>query len=191
MIKVAIIIGSTRPGRRALAVAQWVYEIASKRTDAAYELVDIADFDLPLFDEPNSPSMGKYTKPHTFRWADRIRPFDAFVFVSPEYNHATSAALKNAIDFLGPEWRDKVAGFVAYGSAGGTRAVENLRLVMGDLHVADVRNQVALNIFQDWEQLKTFKPLPNHEPTLQTMLDQVTMWGEAFKAMREKAKAPA
>lgn len=190
MLKVAIIIGSTRPGRRCEAVARWVHEVASRRTDADYELVDIADFNLPMFDEPNPPSSGRYTKPHTFAWAARIAPFDAFVFVTPEYNHATSAALKNAIDFLGPEWRDKVAGFVGYGSAGGTRAVENLRLVMGDIHIADVRNQVALNIFQDWEEHKTFKPLPNHEPTLLTMLDQVVAWGEAFKGMRE-AKAAA
>ena len=142
MLKVAIIIGSTRPGRKADAVARWVHDIATKRTDAAFELVDIADFDLPLLDEPMPPSMGQYAKPHTKAWAAKIASFDAFVFVTPEYNHSTSGALKNAIDFLFREWNDKAAGFVGYGSAGGARAVEQLRLVMGELKVADVRAQV-------------------------------------------------
>lgn len=95
-------IGSTRPGRNGEAVAKWVYEIASKRrADAEFEyVVNIKDYDLPLLDEPAPPSMGRYSKEHTKRWAAKIYSFDAFVFVTPEYNHATSGALKNAIDFL-------------------------------------------------------------------------------------------
>lgn len=121
MIRTAIILGSTRPGRNGEAVAEWVHGIAAKRTDAAYELVDIKDFNLPLLDEPVPPSMGKYSKEHTKAWAARIASFDAFVFVTPEYNHGPSGALKNAIDFLYSEWNDKAAGFVSYGSAGGAR----------------------------------------------------------------------
>src|SRR3954468_2357816 len=131
MLKVGIILGSTRPNRNGEAVAKWVYEIAQKRMDAEFELVDIKDFNLPLLDEPTPPSMGQYTKEHTKVWAAKIDSFDAFVFVTPEYNHGTSGALKNAIDYLYKEWNNKSAGFVAYGSAGGTRAVEHLRLVMG------------------------------------------------------------
>ena len=100
MLKVAIIIGSTRPGRKAEVVARWVYDIASKRSDAAFEIVDIKDFNLPLLDEPVPAAMGQYSQPHTKAWAAKIEQFDAFVFVTPEYNHGPSAALKNAIDFL-------------------------------------------------------------------------------------------
>src|SRR5512145_1875939 len=135
MLKVAIILGSTRPGRNGEAVAHWVYEIAQKRSDAKFELLDVRDFNLPLLDEPVPPSMGQYSKPHTKAWAAKIEQFDAFVFVTAEYNHGIPAALKNAIDFLFKEWNHKAAGFVSYGSAGGARAVEQLRLVMAEIHV--------------------------------------------------------
>ena len=124
------------------------------------EIVDIADFDLPLLDEAYPPSMGQYAQPHTKAWAATIAAFDAFVFVTPEYNHSMSGALKNAIDFLFREWNDKAAGFVSYGSVGGARAVEQLRLVMGELKVADVRAQCALSLFTDFENFTTFKPQP-------------------------------
>src|SRR3954462_1948767 len=131
MLRIAIILGSTRPGRNGEAVAKWAHEIAKKRSDAIFELVDIKDFNLPLLDEPVPPSMGQYSKEHTKKWAAKIATFDGFVFVTPEYNHGTSGALKNAIDFLFAEWNDKAAGFVGYGSMGGARAIENLRLICG------------------------------------------------------------
>jgi Predicted flavoprotein len=102
MLKIAIIIGSTRPGRNGEAVAKWVYEVAQKRSDAEFELVDIKDFDLPLVDEPMPPIMGQYSKPHTKVWAAKIDSFDGYVFVTPEYNHGTSGALKNAVDSFLP-----------------------------------------------------------------------------------------
>src|SRR3989338_7133978 len=151
MIKIAIIIGSTRPGRKAEAVAQWVHAIAKKRSDAGFEIVDIQDYNLPLLDEAIPPSMGQYSQPHTKAWAAKIAPFDAYVFVTPEYNHGTSGALKNAIDYLYQEWNNKAAGFVGYGSSGGVRAVEQLRLVMGELEIADVRIQVELSLAGDFE----------------------------------------
>ena len=104
MLKIAIITGSTRPGRKSEAVARWVHGIAAKRSDASFEVVDIAAFNLPLLDEAVPPSLNQYSKPHTKAWAAKIATFDAFVFVTPEYNHATSGALKNAIDFLFREW---------------------------------------------------------------------------------------
>jgi NAD(P)H-dependent FMN reductase len=113
MLRIAIIIGSTRPGRKAEAVAKWVYEIAQKRSDAEFELVDIKDFNLPLLDEPMSPVMGEYTHQHTRTWSAKIASFDAYVFVTPEYNHATSGALKNAIDFLYHEWVNRRLGSLA------------------------------------------------------------------------------
>src|SRR5205823_4623829 len=96
MINIGIIVGSTRPGRKAPAVAEWVLDIAGLRGDAVFELVDVADFKLPLLDEPIPASQGKYQHAHTKAWAARIAGFDGFVFVTPEYNHGTSGALKNA-----------------------------------------------------------------------------------------------
>lgn len=185
MIRLAIIIGSTRPGRKADAVAQWVNGIAKKRSDAEVELVDILDFNLPLLDEPVPPAMGQYSKPHTKAWAAKIDSFDAFVFVTPEYNHGTSGALKNAIDYLYREWNNKAAGFVGYGSAGGVRAVEHLRLVMGELQVADVRAQVMLSLYTDFENFSTFKPAPHHEKSVDAMLDQLVSWGTALQNVRK------
>lgn len=184
MTRIGLIIGSTRPGRKAEAVARWVHDIASRRGDAEYELVDIQDYNLPLFDEPNPPAMQQYTKEHTKAWAARIGSFDGFVFVTPEYNHATSGALKNAIDFLYREWNHKSAGFVGYGGTGGIRAVENLRLIMGELLVADVRAQVALTFHGDFEKYTTFTPQPAQEKALTTMLDQVVLWAGALRAVR-------
>jgi NAD(P)H-dependent FMN reductase len=185
MIKLAIVIGSTRPGRKADAVAHWVWEIAKKRGDAEFELVDIQEFNLPLLDEAMPPSMGRYSQPHTKAWAAKIASFDGYVFVTPEYNHGPSGALKNAIDYLYREWNNKAAGFVGYGSAGGARAVEQLRLVMGELQVADVRAQVMLSLFTDFENFTTFKPAPMHEKSVNTMLDQVIAWSGAFKVLRD------
>jgi len=184
MTKIAIIVGSTRPGRKAEAVARWVHGIAAKRTDATYNLVDIQDFNLPLLDEPVPASRKQYFKDHTKRWAAEIAQYDGFVFVTPEYNHATSGALKNAIDFLYAEWNDKAAGFVGYGSMGGARAIENLRLIMGELKVADVRQAVQLSLSRDFENFTTFKPQATHERTVNAMLDQVVAWSGALRSVR-------
>jgi NAD(P)H-dependent FMN reductase len=184
MLKVGIITGSTRPNRKSPDVAKWVLEIGRKRGDAEYEIVDIKDFELPLLDEPMPPSMGQYQQPHTKRWAAKIASLDAFVFVSPEYNHGIPAALKNAIDFLFAEWKDKAAGFVSYGGAGGARAVEHLRLVLAEVHVATVRAQVLLSLRSDFESFTTFKPEPHHEKSVGAVLDQVVAWGGALKQLR-------
>jgi NAD(P)H-dependent FMN reductase len=186
MVKVAIITGSTRPGRANEAVARWVFQQSQKRSDAEYELVDIQDFDLPLLDEPVPPSMGQYSKDHTKKWAAKIATFDAFVFVTPEYNHGISGALKNAIDFLFAEWNNKVAGFVGYGSAGATRAVEHLRLVMAEVQVATVRNQVMLSLRDDFENYTVFKPRAFNEKMVGQVFDQVVAWGGALKDLRQK-----
>lgn len=183
-MKIGIILGSTRPGRNGEAVAKWTHEIAAKRSDAEYELVDIAEYDLPLLDEPVPPSMGKYSKEHTKKWAAKIASFDGFVFVTPEYNHGTSGALKNALDFLFAEWNNKAAGFVSYGSMGGARAVESLRPVMAELMIADVRLQVMLTLHDDFENYSTFKPHERHERSVNAMLDQVVSWSTALKTVR-------
>jgi NAD(P)H-dependent FMN reductase len=184
MLRIAIIIGSTRPGRNGEAVGKWVHELAKKRTDSNFELVDIRDFNLPLLDEPIPPSMGQYSKEHTKAWSLRIDSFDAYIFVTAEYNHGIPGALKNAIDFLYKEWNNKVAGFVSYGGAGGVRAVEQLRLVMAELKVATVRSQVTLSLFTDFENFTKFKPATFQENSANAMLDEVIAWGGALKTLR-------
>jgi NAD(P)H-dependent FMN reductase len=183
-LKVAIILGSTRPGRNGEAVARWVYDIAKKRSDAEFEYVDIKDFNLALLDEPIPPSKGQYTKEHTKAWAAKIDSFDAFVFVTAEYNHGIPGALKNAIDYLYREWNNKATGFVSYGSAGGVRSVEQLRLVMAEMQVATVRAQVQLSLVTDFENYTKFKPAPFQEKNVDPMLDQVIAWGGALKTVR-------
>ena len=192
MLKIGIVVGSTRPGRNGEAVARWVLDLATKRGDAEYQLVDIASFDLPVFDEPVPPSMGQpFTKAHSKAWSAAIAPLDAFVFVTPEYNHSTSGALKNALDYLFYEWHDKAAGFVSYGGAGGVRAVEHLRGIVGELHIADVRSHVALSLFDDFKNYSTFAPRDIQANTLMTVLDELLGWAGALKGYRESKHAKA
>jgi NAD(P)H-dependent FMN reductase len=185
MIRIAIIIGSTRPNRNGEAVGNWVYEQARKRMDAQFDLIDLLDWKLPLLDEPLPPSKGKYTHQHTKDWSAKISQYDAFIFVVPEYNHGINAALKNAIDYLFKEWNNKAAGFVSYGSEGGVRSVEQLRVVMGALMIADVRSQVILSLHEDFEDSFHFKPRERHLKSLEKLFDQVADWGMAMKVVRE------
>jgi NAD(P)H-dependent FMN reductase len=182
--KIAIILGSTRPGRNGKAVADWVFDIAKQRDDAEYELIDLLDYNLPHLDEAMPPIMGQYSQPHTKAWAEKIASFDGYVFVTPEYNHSTSGALKNAIDFLYAEWNNKAAGFVSYGGVGGARAVEHLRLVMGELQVADVRAQVALSMHTDFTNFSEFTPGPQQTDAVGVVLDQVVAWSTALSSLR-------
>lgn len=191
MLKIAIVIGSTRPGRRVEPVAQWVLEQAQKRTDAAFEIVDIRDFDLPVLDEPVPPSQGKYTQAHTKAWSVKVDTYDGFVFVTPEYNHSISGALKNAIDFLYREWNNKAARFVSYGTTGGVRAVEHLRGILSEVQVATVRAHVSLSLYTDFENFAAFKPAASHATQLATMLDQLVGWSTALKGLRQVKQAAA
>ncbi|MDP4014169.1 MAG: NAD(P)H-dependent oxidoreductase [Candidatus Nanopelagicales bacterium] len=184
MTRIGILVGSTRPGRKALSVAEWVLTQAADRSDAEFEIVDISDFDLPLLDERYPAGMGRYEHDHTKRWAEKIGSFDGFVIVTPEYNHSTSGALKNALDYIYAEWNNKAVGFVSYGSAGGTRAVEHLRLIAGELQMADVRAQVSFSIFTDFETPTQVRPADHHAKSLAAMLDQVVAWSRALATLR-------
>ena len=157
----------------------------TKRSDAEFELVDIKDFNLPLLDEPVPPSQGKYSKEHTKKWAEVIGQYDGYVFVTPEYNHSTSGVLKNAIDYLNAEWADKACAFVSYGSMGGARAVEHLRLIMSELKVAHVRQQVMFTFVNDFENFSEFRPAEVHDEEAQTMFDQLEAWAAALKSLRD------
>ena len=184
MLKIGIVTGSTRPGRVNLQVAEWVKHIADKRSDVTFEIVDIADYQLPLYDEAIPAAYGQYAHEHTKKWAAKIGSLDGFIFVTPEYNHSFSGALKNAIDFIYGEWNNKAAGFVSYGSGGGIRAVEQLRQIMSEIQIADVRAQVFMSLFSDFENFSVFKPDPRHEASLETVLDQVISWSKALKSVR-------
>jgi len=191
MTRIGIILGSTRPNRNGEQVAKWVYDIASRRTDAEFELVDLRDYPLPHLDEPLPPSLGQYQNEHTRQWAAKIASFDGFVFVTPEYNHSTSGVLKNAIDYLYAEWHNKAVGFVSYGSVGGARAAEQLRLVVGELQMADVRQQVALSLITEFENFSVFKPGDYNLAALSTLLDQVIAWSGALAHLRQPAAPTA
>lgn len=189
MIRIAIVLGSTRPGRLGRAVADWVSARAAERADASFDVLDVADFHLPLLDEPLPPSRGRYTQEHTRAWSDAVDAFDGYIFVTGEYNHSIPAALKNALDYLYREWNNKGAGFVSYGSSGGTRAVEHLRGVAGELQLADVRAQVALPLATEFQDYRTFTPSPAAEKRLQILFDQVIAWSGALKVLRPASPA--
>ena len=189
MTRIGIILGSTRPGRRGAQVADWVMEHAKNRADAEFELIDLADYPLPHLDEPLPPSMGQYQNAHTHQWAATIAKYDGFIFVTPEYNHSTSGVLKNAIDYLYAEWNDKAMGVVSYGAVGGARAAEHLRLIAGELQMADVRTNVALSMFTDFVNFTDLHPAEHHVQALETLMHQVIAWSAALAPLRDVRQA--
>ena len=157
---------------------------AKERTNADYELIDLADYPLPHLDEPVPPSRGAYVGEHTKAWAARISEFDGYVFVSPEYNHSTSGVLKNAIDYLHAEWNNKAAAFVSYGALGGARAIEHLRAISSELQIAHVRQQLSFSLMTDFENFSVFTPAAHHDAAAVTLFTQLESWAGALKAIR-------
>lgn len=191
MTKIAIITGASRPGSVNKSVAEWVLSQVSDRTDADFELVDIADFQLPLLDEAYPAAYQNYQNDHTKAWSAKISEFDGFIFVAHEYNHTAGPVLVNALSYLNAEFNNKAAGFVSYGSMGGARAVEHLRGVLSELQVAHVRNQVMFSLFTDFENFSVFKPTQQNADTLAPMVDQLTAWTRAMAAVRDEQLADA
>ncbi len=186
-----IIIGSTRPGRVGPAIAAWFAERAKAHGGFEVELIDIADFGLPLLDEPNHPMARKYTKEHTMRWSATISNGDAFAFVVPEYNHSFNAATKNAIDFLYHEWRFKPAGILSYGGAAmGTRSAQALKPVFAALkllHAGDVSVPLVNNPVKDG----VFHPNEILASAADALLDEIAMSVPALIERRSRAKTTA
>ncbi|MGG1680220.1 NADPH-dependent FMN reductase [Neobacillus sp. NRS-1170] len=178
-LNVGIILGSTRQGRVSPQVGEWVKGIADKRGDANYEIVDIADYQLPFLGTTDG------TEPGIAAWNEKLNSLDGFVFIVQEYNHSITGALKNALDFAREAWNNKAAGIVSYGSTGGARAAEHLRGIMGELMIADVRVHPTLSLFTDFENYTTFKPAELHLNNVNAMLDQVVAWSGALKALRK------
>lgn len=172
--RIAIIVGSTRPGRKGSAVGAWVHGQASQRDDATFDLLELADFDLQLLDEAVQPSSAnrEYERGTTQRWSRTIDGYDGFVWVTAEYNHGVPAAFKNAFDLLYPEWNHKAATLVGYGFAGGVRAVEHWRQVLANSHVHVTRAQVELSTVHDWDS-DEFSPSERRPREMGWALDQL------------------
>lgn len=188
MTCIAVIAGSTRSGRQSGRVAQWVLDRGRELVgdDVELELVDLAEVDLPLLDEPAPAITGRYTLEHTRRWAATVARFDGFVFVVGEHNHGIPASLKNALDHLFAEWNDKAAGAVAYGvHAGGAVAVEQLRVVLGELKVAVVRSAARLSVGTEipWGE-GPVAPDERQDRSLAMVLDEVVAWSRALEPLR-------
>lgn len=187
-MKIGIILGSIREGRANEGVAKWVKNIADAYTsDLTFELVDLKDYPLPLFNEAASPA---YTddlaaKEQQRPWAEKMANLDGYIFVTPEYNHGLPSVLKNALDYVYNELNDKAAGIVSYGSAGGVRSAEQLRTVLSEFQVAHVRTQPALSLFYDWND-EGLNPSDAQKTAVETMLYQLSYWTEAMSSVREK-----
>lgn len=186
-IKIAVIVGTTRPGRLGSAVGQWVLENAAAHGGAQFDLLEVADFNLSLLDEPTVPGAAnrQYESAETRAWGQKIDEYDGFIFVTTEYNHGVPASMKNAIDIIYPEWNDKVVGFVAYGADGGVRAVEQWRQIVANLHLYAVRGQVSLSLFTDFADGRVV-PLDRREGELKSTLDQVIDLAATLKSRRLK-----
>ncbi|MEP7284745.1 MAG: NAD(P)H-dependent oxidoreductase [Chloroflexota bacterium] len=192
-MKIHVIVGSTRQNRISEKPAQWIYEYAKTKPDLDVELIDLRDYPLPLFDGPTAPMhlQGKYSDELVQKWSNKVAEADGYIIVSPEYNHGYPAVLKNAIDVIYPEWNNKPVGFVSYGTLGGARAVEQLRLVAIELQMIPIQRALpvpgpilmALMRPQDGNTSNPFEAI-----TWQAdgFLDQLIWWTKALKVAREQ-----
>jgi NAD(P)H-dependent FMN reductase len=183
-----IIIGSVREGRVGLPVGEWVLEQAGGRDGLTVELIDLKEWNLPIFALPRSPAMGNYTDPLQQRWAAKIAEADGFILITPEYNHGYSPAMKNALDYLYAEWRRKPAAFVGYGNAGGARAIEQLRQVVTELQIAPL--SAVVHIAGVWAKVKDGRFAADEQDTRRFahLMDDLSWWMAALHAARN---APA
>ncbi|WP_454692408.1 NADPH-dependent FMN reductase [Achromobacter aloeverae] len=181
-----VIIASTRPGRVGPAFAQWFHEAAVAHGKFDVQLVDLADFKLPVMDEPNHPRMQKYTHEHTRKWSASVASADAFVFVTPEYNFNAPPSLLNALQYLYNEWNYKPASFVSYAHAsGGLRAVQELKPLLNTLKIVPLNEQVMVpNFPQTLDENGKFQPTQLHADAAKVALDELLRWTDALKTLR-------
>ena len=188
--KLAIVIGSIRPNRFGGHAAQWIEEIARRRTDFDVELIDLKDYPMPLFAEEASPLYAPSKNEVAQRWQKKVGEFDAFIFTAAEYNRGPTAVLKNALDYAYAEWSNKPVAFVGYGGVGGARAVEQLRLHAIEVQMAPIRSAVHI-LFPDYLAVvkdgKKLGDLDHLNQAARQMLDQLAWWTAALKAAREKS----
>lgn len=186
MLKLTVIICSTRPGRAGLPVAKWFHAAATSHGRFNVDLLDLAEQNLPLFDEPEHPRLGRYQHAHTKAWSARVDAADAFVFVTPEYNYGSPPALVNALNYLFREWGYKPAAFVSYGGlSGGTRSVQMTKGILTALKVMPLPDAVNIPFFaQFMDEARNFKPPEKTQASVGPMLDELLKWATALKTMR-------
>lgn len=189
MTTIAIVTGTTRTGRLNRQVAEWVYDKAVAHGGADYELVDIADYRLPLLGEELSAEEQEQAAANIAAWSAKMAGVDGYIFVTAEYNHSPAPALTNALAYLRDEVSNKAAGLVGYGSAMGTRAVEHLRGILSELQIAHVQKQGMFSLFTDFEEFSTFAPTELQAASVDPMLDQTLAWAEALIPVRQQAMA--
>jgi NAD(P)H-dependent FMN reductase len=183
-----IILGSTREGRFGEKPAKWIGDLAGKRTDMSFETIDLRDYPLPFFEEQMSPVYAPPQNPVAQRWASKLATLDGLIVVTPEYNHGTSAVLKNALDYAYKEFNRKPIGFVGYGGVGAARSIEHLRMVAVELQMAPVRFAVHMGMVEFlgiWQQGKSFDDFPHLAQSATAMLDDIAWWARALKSARE------
>ncbi len=185
MPRIMLIVGSVRPSRKGIAVADWVREHLATRAGVEIDVADLKAIDLPFFNETLPPALGKYELPHTIAWAERVRAADGFVLVNPEYNGSFTAPVKNAFDYLVAEWRRKPIGFVAYGSSSGAvRAVAALQPVIAGLGMIRTRTGVEIPNISAAVTDGVFAPTEQQENAVNAMLDDLISLAEGLKALR-------
>jgi NAD(P)H-dependent FMN reductase len=183
-LKIQVVVGSVREGRVSLPVAHWVRACAGEQGDLDAELVDLADWALPMFALATPPAMGGYKDPRQQRWAAKVGEAGGYILVSPEYNHGTSAVLKNALDYLYAEWNRKPVAFVSFGNTGGARAVEQLRAIAVELRMAPLGEAVHLLGVADKLRDGRFEADATDKKQLARLFDSLTWWGNALQTAR-------
>jgi len=187
MVRLKIILASTRPGRKGPFVAKWIHQLAKKNKHFKIELLDLKEIALPFHDEPIEPVHQDYRHAHTKRWSQAIDDGDAFIFVHPEYNHGYSAPLKNALDYLFKEWNYKPVAFVSYGGiAGGTRAAQMLVQVVTALKMMPLTESVHIPFFTKYIKDDVFTADKFLNGSAQKMLKELVKWAESLKKTRNK-----
>src|SRR6201981_3374686 len=190
MTVISVIVGSTRQGRFSEKPAQWIFQQLKNRGGVDARLLDLRDFPMPFFDQPAPPAMpGRppYKDEVVQRWTAAIAQSDGFVFVTPEYNFGPSAVLKNAIDWVYPEWNRKAAGFVSYGAAMGARSVQQLRETMIELQLAPIRSSVLIPVATLWAHYQggdVDSGLGQLEASAKALIDDLLWWTAALKTAR-------
>lgn len=187
MLKLNVLITSTRPGRAGLPIGTWFAEHARKHGRFDVVVTDLKELALPLLDEPGHPRLGQYENAHTKAWSETVRASDAFVMVTPEYNHSAPPALLNALDYLYAEWNYKPAGFVSYGGpAGGARSVQMAKTTLSALKVVPIVESVIIPMFTSHMKDGSFVATDGHAKLADGMLDELHRWAEALRPMRAR-----
>lgn len=191
MIKIKVIAGSSRPGRFNIQPATWIFNLLKERTDIEAEFIDLKEINLPFLDEPDLPSMHKYTKDHTKAWSTKIEEADGFIIVTPEYNYSIPPVLKNALDFIYDEWNYKPVSFISYGGpGGGARSVEQLRGVSAGLRMFDLREQILMvNYSENLDEQGNYKFTEKQIGMAKSIIDNLIFWATKMKPAREEWRA--